>query len=120
MGHPSEQIKYGLRQAPQLWNRCLDEFLVSKGFVSSPADACVYTKPTSRIILLIHVDDFAAAATLRSDLTSTFDRLNARFGLRNERYDKSLSRAHTTGNNISSELAVSLCHFARLTSLARH
>lgn len=42
------------------------------------------TSPTSRIILLLHVDDFAAAATLRSDLTSTFDRLNARFGLRNE------------------------------------
>ena len=35
---------YGLRQAPQLWNCCLDEFLVSEGFVSSPADACVYTK----------------------------------------------------------------------------
>ena len=32
---------YGLRQAPQLWNRCLDEFLDSEGFVSSPADACV-------------------------------------------------------------------------------
>ena len=35
------------------------------------------------------------------------------------RYDKSLSRAHTTGNDISSELAVSLCHFARPMSLAR-
>ena len=77
---------YGLRQAPFLWKKEVDSYLVSEGFTSSPADSCVYLKrtPKGKIMLILHVDDFAAAATDQTELQSFYDKLNAKYGVRDE------------------------------------
>lgn len=77
---------YGLRQAPFLWNKEVDGYLISEGFSSSPADPCVYIKHTrkGKIILLLHVDDFAAAATDDGELRLFFNKLNKKYGVRDE------------------------------------
>ena len=77
---------YGLRQAPYLWNKTLTEYLLSIGFTSSPADACVFYKQTTKgkILLLVHVDDFAVAADDKDEMNDLFTSLNERFGVRDE------------------------------------
>lgn len=77
---------YGLRQAPYLWHKTISEYLASEGFTSSPADACLFVKETGNVkfILLLHVDDFAVAASDGKELNHFYSKLNTRFGVRDE------------------------------------
>ena len=51
---------YGLKQAPRLWNKDVDSFLVSLGFVKSPAEPSLYNLRNS-VYLLLYVDDMLLA-----------------------------------------------------------
>ena len=56
---------YGLHQANMLWIESLNDFLVSVNFVRLKSEPCMYTlqQPEGIIILLVHVDDLAIAAS---------------------------------------------------------
>ena len=51
---------YGLKQSPRAWNKEIDRFLKTLGFVALVSDVCVYIKTdgTNIIILPLYVDDF--------------------------------------------------------------
>ena len=51
---------YGLKQAPRLWNKDVDRFLLSLGFVKSPAEPSLYSLRNS-LYLLLYVDDMLLA-----------------------------------------------------------
>jgi hypothetical protein len=56
---------YGLRQSPQLFNKELNRFMHSEGFVQTTADACLFTKTTANGWLLVasEVDDLLVTGT---------------------------------------------------------
>lgn len=56
---------YGLHQANMLWIENLNNFLVSLDFVRLKSEPCMYVlhNSTGTIILLVHVDDLAIAAS---------------------------------------------------------
>jgi len=51
---------YGLKQAPRLWNKDVDRFLLSLGFVKSPAEPSLYNLHNS-LYLLLYVDNILLA-----------------------------------------------------------
>jgi len=53
---------YGLKQSARDWNLLAKKFLISIGFQQSLADPCLYTHAKKGIMLLLYVDDIAAAA----------------------------------------------------------
>jgi hypothetical protein len=76
---------YGLRRAPFLWNREINSYLVSQGFTQNAADACVYMKVEKnggKTILLLHVDDFAIAASDSSLIRAFIDGLDIKYGVK--------------------------------------
>ena len=56
---------YGLHQANMLWIENLNSFLVSLNFMRLKSEPCMYVlhQPSGTIILLVHVDDLAIAAS---------------------------------------------------------
>jgi hypothetical protein len=52
---------YGLKQSPREWNEVLHEYMISKGFIQSRADPCIYVNSEKyykgMIIVGIYVDD---------------------------------------------------------------
>jgi hypothetical protein len=82
--HPSkvcELLKslYGLKQAGNIWNATIHNYLIELGFKRSPSDLCVYTKNMEgRIVAALHVDDFLLAAT-PSQYKHFVDALTAKF-----------------------------------------
>ena len=54
------KARYGLKQAPRLWNKDVDRFLLSLGFVKSPAEPSLYSLRNS-LYLLLYVDDMLLA-----------------------------------------------------------
>jgi hypothetical protein len=75
---------YGLRQAPFLWYNTLREYLASIDFSSSPADAFYKKTPMGKLIVLVHVDDFAVAGTHNHEIQELYKSLDTRFGVRDE------------------------------------
>jgi len=55
------QSLYGLKQSARDWNLLAKEFLISIGFQQSLADPCLYVHAKKGIILLLYVNDIAAA-----------------------------------------------------------
>ena len=68
---------YGLKQSARDWNLLAKEFLVSIGFQQSLADPCLYTHIKKKIILLLYVDDIAAAAKSGLELDWFYSKLSA-------------------------------------------
>ena len=74
---------YGLKQSPRQWNKRFDGFMKQQGFRQSPYDQCVYfsgSEVTSRVYLLLYVDDMLAISKnmevikdLKARLSSEFD-----------------------------------------------
>jgi hypothetical protein len=55
---------YGLKQAGNIWNAAIHEYILELGFKRTSANLCVYTisfKEGDRMIIAIHVDDFLVA-----------------------------------------------------------
>ena len=55
---------YGLKQAPRVWNKVLSEYLMSKGFVQSAADPCIFLHQSEAglVIVAVYVDDCCIVA----------------------------------------------------------
>lgn len=55
---------YGLKQSGRNWNKVLDEYLISDGFLRNPIDQCVYRKQIEEnvIIIVVWVDDLIIAS----------------------------------------------------------
>ena len=49
---------YGLKQSPRMWNKKIDEFLHSRGFIRLDADHSIYTRRNGQLaIIALYVDD---------------------------------------------------------------
>ena len=56
---------YGLRDAPQIWQRVVHEMLTSRGFVSLSTTQCVYVNLKLDITIVAHVDDLLCLGSRR-------------------------------------------------------
>ena len=76
-----EKSLYGLRQAGQLWNQVLDDFLLVIGFEKSHVDHCLYKKKLTKhvVYILVWVDDLIIATHCIDDLNETKNLLRNRF-----------------------------------------
>ena len=70
---------YGLKQSARDWNQLCKSELKRLGFKQSLADPCLFTHPDKGIILLVYVDDIAAAAKDNSSLSWFYDNFRQRF-----------------------------------------
>ncbi|XP_031092189.1 uncharacterized protein LOC115996890 [Ipomoea triloba] len=75
---------YGLKQAPRAWFKRLHDFLVSTGFSSSKTDVSLfyYTLKSSRIFLLVYVDDIIMLGNDASLINDLLLRLSSVFKIR--------------------------------------
>jgi hypothetical protein len=70
---------YGLKQSARDWNMLCKSELKKLGFRQSLADPCLFTHAERQIVLLVYVDDIAAAAKSNDDLFWFFDNFRRRF-----------------------------------------
>ena len=71
------QSLYRLKQSARDWNLLAKKFLISIGFRQSLADPCLYIYTKKRIILLLYIDDIAAAAKSGPELDWFYSKLSA-------------------------------------------
>jgi hypothetical protein len=73
---------YGLKRSPKAFYDSLSAHLLSKGYVRSDNDPCLFYRRTSTseiIMFCIHVDDFAIAASHQHLITALCDDLKQRY-----------------------------------------
>lgn len=60
---------YGMKQAGRIWNRTLNERMLSWGFTRLACESCVYYRKaeTGTVIAAVHVDDFLSIASSKSE-----------------------------------------------------
>ncbi|XP_019190535.1 PREDICTED: uncharacterized protein LOC109184994 [Ipomoea nil] len=75
---------YGLKQAPPAWFKRLHDFLLSAGFSPSRTDASLfhYTSGTSRVFLLVYVDDIIMMGNEDALVDTMLRRLASAFKIR--------------------------------------
>ena len=75
---------YGLKQSGRNWNRVLDEYLISDGFVRNPVDHCVYQKQTGEdiIIVVIWVDDLIIASSNTDKISQFKENMKSKFRMK--------------------------------------
>lgn len=80
-GHVLRALRslYGLKQAGRDWNLLLREFLIKLGFVQSLADPCLFVHKEKQVWILVYVDDIAAAARNKEELSWFYSKLSSRF-----------------------------------------
>ena len=61
---------YGMKQAGQIWNRMMNEAMISWGFIHLSTESCVYywSWLSGIIITMVHVDDFLAITLIRLEI----------------------------------------------------
>ena len=70
---------YGLREAPAIWQRVVQELMADLGFVACATVPCVYFHPEKEVVAVAHVDDFlmsgdqAVLLELRRELQSRYE-----------------------------------------------
>ena len=84
--HPNKVCKlrkglYGLKQGARCWNKKIDKFLKSEGFVASDADPCIYVKRKKGkiCILALYVDDTVIATNCKRMLADIKRKLCGQF-----------------------------------------
>jgi hypothetical protein len=70
---------YGLKQSARDWNLLCRNYLLEIGFEQSLADPCLFTKPDSKLMLLVYVDDILAAAPTSKEVSWFGKTLHKRF-----------------------------------------
>jgi len=76
---------YGLKQSPRQWYKRFDNFMQQLGYIRSPYDCCVYynqLQGSSRIYLILYVDDMLIAAKNKSDIKRLKASLSAEFEMK--------------------------------------
>ncbi|CAB4024008.1 Hypothetical predicted protein, partial [Paramuricea clavata] len=75
---------YGLKQSGRNWNRVLDGYLISDGFVRNPVDHCVYQKQTGGdiVIVVIWVDDLIIASNNTDKISQFKENMKSKFRMK--------------------------------------
>lgn len=79
-----QRALYGLKQAPRAWYECLTAVLIQFGFKASRCDPSLFTftKQSSRLFVLIYVDDIIITGSSLDLITNLIDKLNFKFALK--------------------------------------
>ena len=64
VGLPKKSM-YGLRDAPQIWQRVVHQMLICHGFTYLSTTQCVYVNLKTAITIVAHVDDLLCLGTHR-------------------------------------------------------
>lgn len=104
-GHCLRALKslYGLKQAARDWNTVYSDYLRELGFMQSRADPCLFTHHRG-ILLLVYVDDIAAASQSCSDLDWFYTQLIKRFKTKNLGEISKILGMRVTRNRMTREL----------------
>jgi len=70
---------YGLKEAPRLWYRHIDEFLLSAGFRKSINDPNLYQSIDGELLLILYIDDLLLAAKHRHRIDQAKNLLHSRY-----------------------------------------
>ena len=70
---------YGLKQSARDWNQLLKSMMLKWGFTQSLADPCLFVHRGRGLMILVYVDDIAAAGKDSADLDWFFAQLTGRF-----------------------------------------
>jgi Reverse transcriptase (RNA-dependent DNA polymerase) len=97
---------YGLKQSARDWNLLAKEFLISIGFQQSLADPCLYVHAKRGIILLLYVDDIAAASKYDRELVWFYSQLSARFNAKDLGEIQKILGVRVTRNRRDRELFI--------------
>jgi hypothetical protein len=100
------QSLYGLKQSARDWNLLAKEFLISIGFQQSLADPCLYVHAKKGIILLLYVDDIAAASKYGPELDWFYSQLSARFNAKDLGELQKILGVRVTRNRQTRELFI--------------
>jgi hypothetical protein len=75
---------YGLKQSPRQWNKTMNEFLQTIGFVNCTADTCMYIKHKEgkTVMIALYVDDLIIASNCNKLMRETKQYLNKRFEMK--------------------------------------
>ena len=75
---------YGLKQSPRCWNKELQEYLTSIGFVQSTADPCVFIRVEGKsvTVIAVYVDDLILITAMSEDMTKLKKSLESRFKMK--------------------------------------
>lgn len=75
---------YGLKQAPHVWNKKFDDFLILFGFTRSKHDPCVYfrRRETEILIMVIWVDDGLICSNNKAAIAKVLSFLSTHFEIR--------------------------------------
>ena len=60
---------YGLRDAPQVWQKVVESMLLDRGFRKVACTQCTYYHPVMEMYVVAHVDDFLVLGS-RADMDS--------------------------------------------------
>jgi hypothetical protein len=74
---------YGIKQAGRVWNKTLNEAMLSWGFTRLPCEWCVYFREDERGIVLvaIHVDDFLCVGSSTDAIRSFKEQIKTKFSI---------------------------------------
>ena len=84
---------YGLKQASRAWYKTVAELLLASDYVlRSKLDNCMFYqhRHDTRLWIVIHVDDFALAATTMEQVNEFADKLKSKFTIKLKALDKFL------------------------------
>ena len=75
---------YGLKQAPQMWNKTISKELVSMGFTKSINEPCLYFKRegSTLVLLALYVDDLLVASQSQAEIDKVKQSLSERFKMK--------------------------------------
>jgi len=72
---------YGLKQSPRMWNKNINEYLLSLGFVALPNEPCLYFRRQDDKIAIIalYVDDMVIAGSDMPTIQDIKNKMSARY-----------------------------------------
>jgi hypothetical protein len=110
---------YGLKQSARDWNMLCKSELKKLGFRQSLADPCLFTHAERQIVLLVYVDDIAAAAKSNDDLFWFFDNFRRRFNTKDLGEISKILGIHVTRNRKQRELFIDQAQYLEEKVLQR-
>jgi hypothetical protein len=87
-----------MKQAARDWHELIQVELIRWGFEQSLAEPSMFVNYTTSVILLVYVDDIAAAAKSKIQLQRFFETLSARFNAKHLGEIETILGARVTSN----------------------